>query len=56
LIKAFSIPGKGGSGGKAGIGGIGGAGNPNGHDGRPGSGGFNRRRGNVIFTMNNPIR
>ena len=64
LIKASSIPGKGGSGGKAGKGGAGGSGGsgnpdgnagPNGQDGRSGSDGYNGRRGNVTFTVTNPI-
>ncbi|WP_183578110.1 hypothetical protein HDF18_10045 [Mucilaginibacter sp. X5P1] len=63
LIKAISIPGKGGSGGRAGkggIGGSGGAGSPNGNsglngqDGRSGSDGADGQAGNVTFTMTNP--
>ena len=65
LIKALSIPGKGGSGGRAGrggMGGSGGSGNPNGNtglnglDGRSGFDGFDGRTGKVTFTMTNPIR
>jgi hypothetical protein len=65
LIKAISIPGKGGSGGRAGrggLGGSGGSGNPNGNtgsnglDGRSGFDGYDGRMGNVTFTMTNPIR
>ena len=63
LIKAISIPGKGGSGGRAGKGGMGGSGgigNPNGNsglngqDGRSGFDGSDGQAGNVTFTMTNP--
>jgi len=63
LIKAISIPGKGGSGGRGGqggAGGIGGSGNPNGNngskgqDGRSGWDGANGQMGTVTFRMVNP--